>query len=175
MKLHLGCGKRILPGYVNIDIDNDACDVMCDIRKLYYEDSSVDEIYACHVLEHFGRHEVNDIIEEWKRILKIGGKIYIAVPDIDSAISYYMKTNDLTALYGQFWGGQRNEYDYHKFGFNFKTISDILTSHGFTDISLYDTFEYLPKDFDDYSKSYLPHMDFTGHHLSLNVTATRRM
>jgi len=174
MKLHLGCGKKILPGYINIDAQNTG-DVQCDIRKLEYDDSSIDEIYSSHVLEHFGRHEVKSVLKEWSRVIKPGGKIYIAVPDIESAISYYNKTGNIEALYGQFWGGQRNKYDHHNFGFTFKTLSEILESCGFENTRRYDTFEYLPPNFDDYSKSYLPHMDFSGHHLSLNVTAVKRL
>ena len=173
MKLHLGCGKRILEGYVNIDIQG-VCDINADISHLPYTDSSVSEIYACHVLEHFGRHEVMDVLSEWSRVLEDGGSIYLAVPDIDSAISYYLKHGDLAPLYGQFWGGQKDVYDYHKFGFTFKSLEGFLSRCGFENASRYDTFSYLPKDFDDYSKSYLPHMDFSGHLLSLNVTATKR-
>lgn len=173
MKLHLGCGRRILEEYVNIDIQG-ACDVNSDIRNLPYADASVSEIYACHVLEHFGRHEVMGVLSEWARVIEDGGSIYLAVPDIDSAISYYTKNGDLSLLYGQFWGGQKDMHDYHKIGFTFKTLESLLLKNGFENVSRYDAFTYLPKDFDDYSKSYLPHMDFSGHLLSLNVSATKR-
>lgn len=171
MKLHLGCCNRYLPGYVNIDIKGRTADVLADIRKLPYEDASVDEIYTSHVLEHFGRHEFLGVLREWYRVLKPGSYIYIAVPNIESAIDYYNKTGNIHALYGQFWGGQRDEHDYHKFGYTFSTLSDYLKKVGFVEPELYNTFEYLPPGFDDYSKSYLPHMDFNGHHLSLNIRA----
>lgn len=171
MKLNLGCSNRPLPGYINIDISGTHADVLADIRTLPYESSSVDEIYASHVLEHFGRHEFMDVLREWRRVLKPGARIYIAVPDIESAFKYYQKTGNLKVLYGQFWGGQRNEYDYHKFGYTFDTLAEYLNQVGFENPERYDTFKYLPPDFDDFSKSFLPHMDFTGHHLSLNVTA----
>ena len=142
-----------------------------DIRKLDFADASVDEIYASHVLEHFGRHEFLGVLKEWRRVMKPGARLYLAVPDIESSIGYYHKTGDLKALYGQFWGGQRNEYDYHKIGFTFGTLSEYLREAGFTDPEKYDTFKYLPEGFDDYSKAFLPHMDFTGQQMSLNVTA----
>ena len=171
MKLNLGCSNRPIPGYINIDITGPNADILADIRKLPYESASIDEIYASHVLEHFGRREFMDVLREWRRVLKPGSNIYIAVPDIESSFNYYQKTKDIKALYGQFWGGQRDEYDYHKFGYTFDTLSEYLKQVGFVDPKRYDTFEYLPPDFDDYSKSFLPHMDFSGHHLSLNMTA----
>jgi len=173
IKLNLGCWNRHLKDYINIDIKGPA-DIHADLRNLPYDDNSVDEIYASHVLEHFGRHEFMDVLNEWNRVLKPGKSVYISVPDIDSAIDYYNKHGDLKVLYGQFWGGQKDSYDYHKFGFNFKTLSGYLKQSGFENPVRYDTFEYLPEGFDDYSKSFLPHMDFNGHHLSLNITASKR-
>ncbi len=171
MKLHLGCCNRYLDGYVNIDIKGGTADIHADIRNLPYEAASIDEIYASHVLEHFGRHEFLDVLREWYRVLKPGAYIYIAVPDIESAFEYYKKTSNLHALYGQFWGGQRDEHDYHKFGYTFTTLSTYLEQVGFIEPQRYDTFTYLPEGFDDYSKSFLPHMNFQGHHLSLNIRA----
>jgi predicted SAM-dependent methyltransferase len=113
------------------------------------------------------------VLTEWNRVLKPGGGIYIAVPDIDSAIAYYLKHGDLKPLYGQFWGGQRDEYDHHKFGFTDKTLAEYLRQTGFENAERYNTFEYLPEGFDDFSKSYLPHMDFSGHLLSLNMRAVK--
>lgn len=170
-RLHLGCGRRIIAGYVNIDIEGG--DLQMDIRKLDFPDSSVAEIYASHVLEHFGRHEFKDVLREWYRVLKPGGCIYLSVPDIDSAIRHYNEHRDIKILYGAFWGGQRNEYDYHKMGFTFETLAEVLNEIGFVEPERYDTFKYLPEGFDDYSKAFLPHMDFTGQQMSLNIKALK--
>lgn len=172
MKIHLGCGGRRLEGYVNIDVQAPSADMHVDVRNLPFEDGSVDEIYASHVLEHFGRHEYKAVLKEWRRVLRTGGEIYISVPDIESSFKHYAKHGDLPALYGAFWGGQRDEYDYHKIGFTSKTLEAALTEAGFTATRRYDTFKYLPAEFDDYSKAYLPHMDFSGLQMSLNVCST---
>lgn len=172
MKLHLGCGARHLDGYVNIDVQAKGADMHVDVRNLPFEDGAVDEIYASHVLEHFGRHEYKQVLHEWRRVLAPNGRIYISVPDMDSSFKHYAQHGDLAILYGAFWGGQRDEYDYHKIGFTFKTMAAALTEAGFTDVERYDTFKYLPENFDDYSKAFLPHMDFTGMQMSLNVRAS---
>ena len=58
MKLHLGCGEKFLPGYVHVDARKfPHVDYVTDkLDNLnMFADNSVDEIYACHVLEHFPR------------------------------------------------------------------------------------------------------------------------
>ena len=57
-KLHLGCGKVIIPGYTNIDIQpSPGVDIKADLRKLPFEDGYADLIYSCANIEHFGRKE----------------------------------------------------------------------------------------------------------------------
>jgi predicted SAM-dependent methyltransferase len=178
MKLHVGCGKRFLPGFVHVDITNhDHIDYECDIRKLnsIFENNSVDECYACHVFEHIRRHEIDSCLTNICDILKPGGTLRLAVPDIEKAIKLYTSGVPLyPTLYGQFWGGQKNEYDYHTIGFDFKTLEMFLTKNGFENVQRYDWRSFLPNGFDDYSRSYIPHMDTNGELLSLNVVATKR-
>ena len=85
MKLHLGCGTKIIKNYINIDIrENLDCDVVDDIKTLsQFNPSSADEIYACHVLEHFSRHEYITVLKRWYEILKKGGIIKLSVPDLE--------------------------------------------------------------------------------------------
>jgi predicted SAM-dependent methyltransferase len=59
LKLHLGCGRKLLDGYVNIDkyVVGEGI-INLDILDLPYEESSVTEIVAEHVLEHIAfEHE----------------------------------------------------------------------------------------------------------------------
>lgn len=169
-KLHLGCGKLKLEGFINIDLDESA-DIVHDIKNLkIFEDDSISEIYASHCLEHFSRREIINILLEWKRVLKVGGILRIAVPDLEAVINLYNRDpENIYLIFGLLYGGQTNELDYHKFGFTFTTLSDTLASLGFESIKRYDTWEFLGEDLDDYSKSYLPHMDRNGTLVSLNI------
>lgn len=178
MKLHIGCGNRYLEGWTHVDIvPHKHVDVVCDIRDLgkSFEKGSISEIYACHVLEHFGRHDIRCVFKELEQLLEPGGVLRIAVPDIEKAIRMYMKGVPLyPTLYGQFWGGQKSEVDYHHVGFDFVTLNEILVSVGFCDVMRYNWKDFLPDGFDDYSRSYLPHMDFEhGELMSLNVVAKK--
>ena len=54
IKLNLGCGVYYKPGYINIDMfESEIADEIADICHLEYEDNSVDEIEASHIIEHF--------------------------------------------------------------------------------------------------------------------------
>ncbi len=85
MKLNLGCGNNKKEGYVNIDFA-EACnpDLVWDLEKTPwpFEDNSVDEILAYHVLEHIGQDTkvYLAIIKELYRICKNGAIIKIQVP-----------------------------------------------------------------------------------------------
>lgn len=90
MKLNLGCGDKILDGFVNVDVVESRAgkkpDVLCDLHQLTpFEDNSADEIMAIHVVEHFWRWEVVDILKEWVRVLKPGGKMILECPNLVSA------------------------------------------------------------------------------------------
>lgn len=75
MKVHLGCGDKKMPGWVNCDIDPQVHpDKMFDLNgKWPFKDSSVDEIYSEFVGEHV--RDLNNFISESYRILKRGGKL----------------------------------------------------------------------------------------------------
>ncbi len=58
MKLHLGCGTKKLPGWINIDSVKDVHpDLAHDLRNPFpYPDFSVEEILAEDLLEHFDKY-----------------------------------------------------------------------------------------------------------------------
>ena len=60
IKLNLGCGDKLLEGYINVDLVEDRSgvkpDVNCDLRNLsVFESDYADEILSVHVVEHFWR------------------------------------------------------------------------------------------------------------------------
>ena len=81
-KLHLGCGKVYIPGFVHVDLmDFDHIDYKRSIDDLsIFENNSADLIYACHVLEHFKRDEIKKVLTEWFRVLKPDGVLRISIP-----------------------------------------------------------------------------------------------
>jgi SAM-dependent methyltransferase len=176
MKLHLGCGEKKLKGFVNIDIRKDVSpDVIDDISNLKeFHNDSIDLIYVCHVLEHFGRHEYLDILKKWKNILKPGGTLRISVPDIEGVFLRYKEGVPLKNLMGFLYGGQNYKENYHYVGFDFQTLKDDLVSIGFKDIRRWEWREVEHGNIDDYSQCYIPHMDKeNGELMSLNIEADK--
>ena len=178
MKLHLGCGTRHFPGYINIDqVDGYNVDLVCDISKLPYEDNSVDVIYACHVLEYFDWQEAESIVlPEWYRVLKPGGTIRIAVPYFDSIVRWYIDKGrcDLSECIGLLFGRQyyNNKYQYHKCVYDHDTLYILLLNVGFGSIHCYNWENTEHSHIDDCSQAYLPHMDKkNGLLMSLNIEA----
>ena len=177
LKLHLGCGKRYLPGWTHIDlVSYPHIDYLHRIDKLeIFNDDSVDDIYACHCLEHFKRHEVADVLREWARVLKSNGWIHIAVPSFEAIIEEYLENKKIEMVMGLLYGRQDYEYNIHYHTFDFENISLLLTNANFDNIEIYRWEDFLPAGFDDYSRAYLPHMDFEhGRLMSLNVVAKKR-
>jgi len=88
VKINLGCNIWKLPGFVNIDLDPnvhpDVVGDVCKLDELGYDDDSVDEIYAGHMLEHVT--DEDEALYEWYRVLKPGGTITITVPDVEKGL-----------------------------------------------------------------------------------------
>jgi predicted SAM-dependent methyltransferase len=90
IRLHLGCGRIRLPGYVNVDIMSDkAADALADLRQLPFGTGAVDLVYSCAAIEHFGRREWVDVLREWARVLKPGGLLRLSTADFEAAIARY--------------------------------------------------------------------------------------
>ena len=174
IKLHLGCGDNIIPGYINVDLEYSPGIVPCDAQNLCYPSAYADLIYASHLLEHFSRHTYKRVLREWIRVLKPGGTLRLAVPDFDQAILHYETTHKLEDIMGLVVGGQKNDYDYHKVIFTYDKLKKDLESLGMRRVRYWDWRNTDHTSYDDYSQAYLPHMNKkTGRLMSLNLESTK--
>jgi predicted SAM-dependent methyltransferase len=175
MKLHLGCGKRHISGWLHIDaIDYPHIDHVAQIDHLpFIQDNSVEIIYACHVLEHFKRRDVSRVLKEWYRVLKEGGILRLAVPDFAAICEVYQETQDLPQLLGLLFGRQDYLYNIHYHVWDRKTLSRELKEAGFCEVRYWDWQTTEHTDVDDYSRAYIPHMDTNGVLMSLNLEAVK--
>lgn len=177
MKLHLGCGKRHIDGFINIDIvDNDSVDVIDDVSTLSkFENECADLIYACHVLEHFKRNEYFGVLKRWTELLKPGGILRLAVPDFAKVAKVYVEGKfPLKMLLGFLNGGQTYTYNFHNMNFDYHILENDLRLLGYKEIGLWDWRKTEHSETDDYSQAYLPHMDKeNGILMSLNVQAKK--
>lgn len=83
MRLHIGCGKRKLSGYTNIDADSaQHPDIVAMAHAIPLDDGCAEEILAVHLFEHFYRWECDEVLAEWARLLKSGGRLVMELPDL---------------------------------------------------------------------------------------------
>lgn len=182
IKLHLGCGGRYLPGWIHIDIDDyPHIDHRRSMDNLdLYADGSVDEIYACGALHYFNRAEATAALAEWFRVLKPGGTLRVAgIGDFEQIAKLYLKNKNINErgilgpLFGQ-WELKNGDTIYQKTAYDFNSLKQLLEDSGFRDVKRYNWQDFLPPDYDDYSKAYIPHMDTErGTLMVLNVEAKK--
>ncbi len=95
--LNLGCGGLYHIDWINLDgISTSPHVIEHDLRKrLPYPNRSMDVVYHSHVLEHFPAEDAPRFLMENIRVLKPGGILRIAVPDLENiARSYLSKLSD---------------------------------------------------------------------------------
>ena len=98
IKLHLGCGSKYWKTWCNIDAnpieDSDTHrgfmeekpDLWADIQKLSCKRDSIDVICSHHVLEHFYRYEVIEMLKNFYEILKPGGILVTEMPNLNGIL-----------------------------------------------------------------------------------------
>jgi hypothetical protein len=127
IRLNVGAGKVEIPGYTAIDrtLGTEAYPLT------NYEDNSVDEVRASHILEHFPRGQVFPVVQEWVRVLKPNGVLKLAVPNFDwIAEHYHRHACDSQTLFGYLMGGQLDENDYHKSVFDETLVRLLMKAAG---------------------------------------------
>lgn len=145
MKLDLGSGnpkqgENQPKGYILNDIEpHENIDLVCNIKDLkkFVPDGYCSVVRGSHILEHFGTKEVIEVIKMVHDLLEPNGEFIIFVPNFRWHAELMMTGNDEMAVHYAF-GGQVDQYDYHKTGFTPKILKKYLEENGFKIISLTD-------------------------------------
>ena len=87
--VNLGCGSHSHPIWMNIDIasPHPAVHEHNLMAGIPLPDESCDAVHS-HVLEHMPKHQAEPFIAECFRVLKPGGVIRIAIPDLEQIPCY---------------------------------------------------------------------------------------
>jgi len=143
-RLNLGCGDKILPGYVNVDVAparaGQRPDLISDLHHLPLPDGCADEVLAVHVVEHFWRWEVVDVLKEWVRVLKPGGRLILECPNLKSACEAFLADPEKAAGPGPegqrtmwvFYGDPRwqDPLMVHRWGYTPKSLAQVMCEAG---------------------------------------------
>lgn len=152
MKINYACGRQVLPGYFNIDaVHNPKAsrrpELMHTIsfnpdgtvaNKTPLPDGCADELMACHFIEHVFEWEAPFLLLEWKRLLKVGGKLILELPNIQAAAR-----NLLEGLSPQMWrfafygdGSHKDSFMCHRFGYTPLSIMAAVEAAGFGNVQI---------------------------------------
>ena len=93
--LNVGCGTDYKKGWVNVDNNSDnnidKLDINWDLRNsLPIDDNSVDFIFNEHFVEHLSPDEARVALADLMRVLKPGGVMRVAMPDLESVVNDYL-------------------------------------------------------------------------------------
>src|SRR6185369_13743302 len=95
LKLNVGCGTDYKEGWINIDNNSDnnieKLDLNWDLREpLPFPDRSVDYIFNEHFMEHLTPEEGIKANQDFLRVLRKGGVLRIAMPNLEETVALYM-------------------------------------------------------------------------------------
>jgi ubiquinone/menaquinone biosynthesis C-methylase UbiE len=143
-RLHWGCGRSAEPGWINSDINpNVGADVVADIRVgLPMESDIFDYIVTIHALNEIGFYDMPQVLGELRRVLKPGGVLRIAVPDLLKGVdayrrgdkSYFMVPDADAASVGGKLVVQLMWYSYVRMLFTYDSLEEQLKRAGFSKV-----------------------------------------
>jgi len=170
VKVNLGCGLHVAPGWVNIDGSLNALVAnspkwihsfayrMSGAKEYYtrdnYQDTlrqnifihhdliygipladqSADFVYSSHFLEHLDRSVGRRLLEECLRVLKPGGVLRIAVPDLECGWELYKLGEKERMIHDFFFAEEMTGFGQHRYAYDYEMLHDALAQIGFANI-----------------------------------------
>lgn len=116
LRLNLGCGRNIKPGWVNVDLEEreNKLDLVCDLSKEFpFEINSCSNIYSEHFIEHLEWLDGRLLIDKCFKSLQGGGKFRIVFPDFEKIFRAYVNRDD-DFLNNMSKGLDDDDYQYYK-------------------------------------------------------------
>ena len=147
LRLHMGSGDVIKPGWVNVDL-HPAADLRLDVRRPWpFADGTAVEVYAEHLFEHLTwPGEADRFLAEARRVLAPGGKLRLSVPDLGRHVRAYVEADErFRRQFAPFlppdattWGDALNhhfrQFGEHQYSYDADTLAVRLRGAGFDDV-----------------------------------------
>ncbi|HXR17848.1 MAG TPA: methyltransferase domain-containing protein [Terriglobales bacterium] len=145
LHVHLGCGPKYLPGFVNVDANPlQKIDMWLDVRcGLPFANQSVDSIYSTHMIEHLYPDELEDLLRECARVLKPRAGLRLIVPSLRSAVLAYQENRhdwfcDSFPRHFDSVGGRFSNFVFcdgqHRTAFDFGYLQEVLAKSGLREV-----------------------------------------
>jgi predicted SAM-dependent methyltransferase len=185
LRLHLGCGRVLLPGWVNVDQNQRPGTLTMRLPEGLgrFGDCCARYIYASHLLEHLVYPaDAQRFARECHRLLVPGGILRVVVPGIEKVLRAYVARNraffEIQASLHPAWCTTDLEHvmyalqqdGEHKYGYDFETLEKLLLRAGFGEVRLS---EYNASPIEDLRVDYRDVRDDAGGYLSLFAEAVR--
>lgn len=121
------------PNYILQDIQPlPGIQLVCDIEELdkHLKPGQCKRMRMSHVLEHFPTSKIVPILKMLHSLLEEGGELEIHVPNFKWHCSLVLQDKDEEAVTYAF-GGQNDEYDFHKTAFTPYLLAKALVEAGY--------------------------------------------
>jgi SAM-dependent methyltransferase len=136
-RLVLGFQRQSRDGYIAVDdAPSPGLDLVADMRALPFEDASIDEIRAEHVVERFGRDELRfDVLPHWYRLLRPGGHLVTVSTDDGSVF------RDAVAGRRSLDEVEKEVFTHRRRGsvFTSSSLAELLGESGFVEVDVKET------------------------------------
>jgi predicted SAM-dependent methyltransferase len=140
-RLHVGCGKFILPDWINVDLQRaPGVDYVSDVRSgVRFRDLSY--VYAEHFLEHLTEPEGAKFLRDCRRALRESGVLRVSTPNLDWVMTTHYSVNErdparkrrqCRAINRAFHGWD------HRFLYNDATLEHALRTSGFAEVTFHE-------------------------------------
>jgi len=140
-RLNWGSGTEPPAGWINCDIkEGPGIEISCDIRDgLPLEDASIDYAVSIHAFPELAFPEIEPAMTELRRVLKPGGVLRLALPDMEKAMrayedgnaDYFLIPDDDARSIGGKLIVQLTWYGYSKSMYTFDFTEELLYRAGF--------------------------------------------
>jgi predicted SAM-dependent methyltransferase len=91
-KLHFACGKKHVPGWLNVDLRNSDWDVDLACGSLPWKDGTFTALAGEHIVEHLELHgELIPLLRELRRVARPGAELWISCPSMEKLCRSYFE------------------------------------------------------------------------------------
>lgn len=145
-KLHISCGERVVPGWLNTDIYHG--NIYLDARaRLPIASDSFHAVYSHHFIEHITFEELMALLAECYRILLPSGRIRLVTPDLEKILKVVEQADaDMIAFFcaedvirnkAMLFNRLVLNQGEHKLIYDLETLKRMLETVGFRDVVAY--------------------------------------